>query len=119
MHAFVLTDWYSLYTLIIYLLIGYLSQNDLKRVQETIWEARAQWYNLGLHLDITAGTLDSIELTNQRNPDRCFRDMLIKWLREHQQPTWSALAEALRSPSVGQSHLAEEISKLEQTRTIT
>jgi hypothetical protein len=35
--------------------------------------------------------------------------MLTTWLREHPQPTWSALAEALRSPSVGLYHLAEEI----------
>ena len=89
--------------------LDHLGQNDLRRVQDTIWEARTQWYNLGLGLDITPDTLDSIELANQQNPDRCFRAMLTKWLREHQQPTWSALAEALRSPSVGLSQLAQEI----------
>jgi hypothetical protein len=35
--------------------------------------------------------------------------MLTKWLREHERPTWSALADALRCPSVGLYHLAEEI----------
>ena len=35
--------------------------------------------------------------------------MLTKWLREHQRPTWNALAEAVRSPSIGLSNLAEEI----------
>jgi hypothetical protein len=37
--------------------------------------------------------------------------MLTKWLREYHRPTcnWSALAEALRSPAVGQSHLAVQI----------
>jgi hypothetical protein len=64
-----------------------------------------------------ADTLDSIELANPRKPDCCFRAMLIKWLREHQRPTWSALAEALRSPSVGLSHLAEVIFQPKQTRT--
>ena len=68
-----------------------------------------QWYNLGLELDITPDTLDAIEQANILNPDRCFRAMLTKWLREHKQPTWSALAEALESPSVGLSHLAQEI----------
>ena len=52
-----------------------------------------------------------IQLANQQNPDHCFRAMLTKWLREHQWTTWSALAEALRSPSVGLSQLAEEIIK--------
>ena len=74
-----------------------------------MWEARTQWYDLGLGLDITPDTLDAIEAANGQNPDRCFRAMLTKWLREHKRPTWSALAEALRSPSVGRSHLAEQI----------
>ena len=69
-----------------------------------------QWYNLGLGLDVTPDSLDSIELANSGKPDRCFRVMLNTWLKGHQRPTWSALAEALRSHSVGLSHLAEEIS---------
>ena len=89
--------------------LGYLGLSDLRRVQDTLWEARTQWYNLGLGLDISPDSLDSIQVTNQLNPEYCFRAMLSKWLREHQQPTWSTLAEALRSPSVGLSHLAEEI----------
>jgi hypothetical protein len=35
--------------------------------------------------------------------------MLTKWLREHERPTWSALAEALRPPTVGYYFLAEKI----------
>ena len=87
----------------------YLGPNDLRNVQRILWEARMQWYNTGLELGITPDSLDSIQLANQQNPDCCFRAMLTKWLREHQRPTWSALAEALRSPSVGLSHLAEVI----------
>ena len=68
-----------------------------------------QWYNLGLGLDITPDSLDAIEVANTGKPDRCFRAMLIQWLREHHRPTWSALAEALRSPSVGRGHLAQQI----------
>ena len=86
-----------------------LGPNDLRRVQNTLWEARTQWYNLGLGLDISPDSLDTIELANSGKPDRCFRAILTKWLREHKRPTWNALAEALRSPSVGLSHLAEEV----------
>jgi hypothetical protein len=68
-----------------------------------------QWYNLGWVLGITPETLDIIKRDNIRRPDHCFTAMLTTWLREHERPTWSALAEALRSPSVGLSHLAEEI----------
>jgi hypothetical protein len=73
-----------------------------------VWEARAQWYNLGLGLTISPDTLDTIELANTGKPDCCFRVMLTTWLRGDG-PTWNTLAEALRSPSVGLSHLAEEI----------
>ena len=91
------------------LILGCLEPNDLRKVQHILWEARTQWYNLGLELNIPPDSLDSIQLANQQNPDYCFRAMLTKWLREHQRPTWSALAEALRSPSVGLDHLAEKI----------
>ena len=96
-----------------------MSPDDLRRVQDAVWKARAKWYNLGLGLDITPDTLDSIELANSGKPDRCFRAVLTKWLREHQWPTWSTIAEALRSPSVGLTHLAEQLSELKQTRTTT
>jgi hypothetical protein len=89
--------------------LGCLGQTDLRRVQDTIWEARTQWYNLGLGLDIAPDTLDAIELAKVGNPDRCFTAMLTKWLRENPRPTWSALAEALKSRSVGLSQLAEEV----------
>ena len=74
-----------------------------------IWDVRAQWYNLGLGLDIDSSSLEAIELGNQGKPDRCLREMLSEWLKKTSRPTWSALAAALNSPSVGYSHLADEI----------
>ena len=88
-----------------------MSITDLKKVQDSIWDARTQWYNLGLGLDIAADALDAIEQGSAQKPDRCFRDMLRQWLRrDHPKPTWNALAEALRSPSVGYAKLAEQVS---------
>lgn len=89
--------------------IEYLCPDDLQRVLNGVWEARVQWYNLGLGLNITPDSLDAIELANSQKPDRCFRAMLTQWLREHHRPTWSGLAKALKSPSVGYTHLAEQI----------
>ena len=66
------------------------------------------WQNLGLALDITLDTLEVIKQDNTKTED-CFRAMLIQWLRDGHQPTWNALAEALKSPSVRRSHLAEKI----------
>ena len=89
---------------------GHLSSSDIQKVQNSIWEARVQWYNLGLGLEITPDSLDAIKLDNAHKTDDCFRSMLTQWLRwDSPRPTWNTLAEALRSPSVGLSHLAQEI----------
>jgi hypothetical protein len=52
--------------------LGFLGLSDLRRVQNTLWEARTQWYNLGLELDISLDSLDSIEQAIAGNSDRCF-----------------------------------------------
>ena len=87
-----------------------LSSGDLALVQNTIWEARSQWYNIGLGVGISADSLDAIESDNQSRCDHCFRDMLKLWLRKnHPRPCWSVIADALRSPSVKMSHLAQQL----------
>ena len=89
---------------------GKLGINDLREVQRGAWEARAKWYNIGLELGIDPGTLDVIE-GNNKDINNCFRVMLTSWLKMVQPiPTWTALAEALRSPTVGYGDLAESFS---------
>ena len=34
-----------------------LSNEDLKRVRQAVWEARSKWYDLGIELDIHVETL--------------------------------------------------------------
>ena len=86
---------------------GELSNKDLRIVQRAAWDARAKWYNIGLELEIDSGTLDVIE-RNSKDIDSCFRAMLTTWLKMvDPKRTWEALAEALRSPTVGYEHLAE------------
>ena len=79
----------------------------IKEVQRAAWDARSKWYNIGLELNIDQGTLDVIEGDN-KGIDKQFRAMLTTWLKTvNPRPTWEALAEALRSPTVGYEHLAE------------
>jgi hypothetical protein len=87
-----------------------LTIEDLREVQNTIWEARTEWYNIGLGLGLNQGSLSAIQYNNRRCED-CFRIMLSEWLKKiDPRPTWSALAEALESPSVGYSlRLADKI----------
>ena len=87
-----------------------LTEADLADVQRAVWEGRAKWYNLGLELRLTAGTLDAIQQTNGNHVDNCFRGMLKEWLRKSELvPTWSSLARALRAVPVGLEELAQRL----------
>ena len=89
--------------------VGELSIDNLGDVLEAVWEARAQWYNIGLKLGISVGTLDSIDATSQ-NPGKCFTAMSKDWLKNGKsQPSWAQLAKALKSRMVGYAQLAEEL----------
>ena len=86
---------------------GQLNIKDLHAVQKAAWDARTKWYNIGLELDIDPETLNTIKENNDNIDDR-FRAMFMTWLKMvDPRPTWEALAEALRSPTVGYEHLAE------------
>ena len=90
-----------------------LSINNLQKIQEAAWEARAQWYNIGLELKINPGTLDVINRNSDNVNDR-FRHMLSTWLKMVQpRPTLSLLATALRSSPVGHADLAEQVLSLQ------
>ena len=86
--------------------------DDLASVQKAAWEGRAKWYNIGLELDLTAGTLDAIQQTNHHVTDDCFRATLKEWLTAPDlriRPSWRSLAVALRSKPVGLVELADQL----------
>lgn len=90
-----------------------MSIDDLAHIQETVWEGRAKWYNIGLGLRLTPGTLDAIEQTNRHDTDQCFRETLKKWLSKSElKPSWSGMAAALRAPTVGHGELAEKLPEI-------
>ena len=75
-----------------------------------MWEARSKWYNIGLELGLSSGTLDAIKQSNHHIADDCFRATLMEWLRNSElKPTLCSLANALKSPTVGLAQLAEDI----------
>ena len=89
---------------------GELSIDDIGDVLEAVWEARVKWYNIGLKLGISAGTLDSISKANNQNPDDCLTAMIKDWLKNGKpKPSWAQLAKALKSCMVGYAQLAEEL----------
>ena len=83
---------------------------NLRTVQRAVWEARPQWYNIGLELYLRVGDLDVIRANHDNMPEDCFREMLVHWLkRVDPPPTWSALVAALGSWNVGYEDLAEHV----------
>ena len=87
-----------------------LTIDDLGDVLESVWEARSKWYNIGLKLGVSVGTLDSISKAANQNPDDCLTAMIKDWLRNGKpKPTWAAVAKALKSPMVGYAQLAEQL----------
>ena len=75
-----------------------------------IWDARSKWYDIGVGLCVSPDTLDVIEENKRGVCDACFREMLKEWLRRPKpHPTWTELAEVLRSPMIGYGHLANQL----------
>ena len=66
-----------------------------------------KWYLLGLLLNISKDTLDSIEKTHYTRVRQCI-EMLQHWISNSKNPTWEAIHEALRN--IGESVIAAEIA---------
>ncbi|XP_064388557.1 uncharacterized protein LOC135336617 [Halichondria panicea] len=82
----------------------------LKVVREATWEARAEWRCLGEQLGVTMGKLEAIQHNHHHVSGACLTAMLEHWLTQTDPPpSWSALIEALRSPTLGLWDIANEI----------
>ena len=62
----------------------------------------AGWYDLGLQLKVSIGTLNSIRAESKHQ----LREMLNAWLTTGDNPSWKTLTDSLRSGMVGASQLA-------------
>ena len=86
-----------------------LSINDLLVVMEELNDVRAKWYNIGLQLHVSVGTLDAIK-EQYDDPSHCLRETLKTWLKTSPSaPTWSNTVDALRSSTVGEVRLAADL----------
>ena len=91
-----------------------LNESDLGGVYRSVFLARARWYNIGLNLNIPIGNL---EVYKELSADEALREVLKTWLRQtNPAPTWSRLIEALRSPTVGEYQLAQELEREPEQR---
>ena len=67
-----------------------------------------KWYLLGLQLNLSTDTLDSIEKTHHDGDRQCIK-MVQHWISSSKNPTWQDVHEALRN--IGESVIAAEIAR--------
>ena len=93
---------------------------NIPEICEAMYGARLKWYEIGMFLQFGIGTLDAIK-TDEKETNKCFLRMLIRWLQIGKNTTWNALADALRSKSVDCPDIAGKIHMKKinlSTRTI-
>jgi len=82
---------------------------DLSEVRGALYEACAKWYDIGIELKLSIGTLNTIREDFPQAAD-CLREICIHWLKHTDpRPSWTALSVALESPPVGEGHLAQRL----------
>ena len=83
------------------------------------WPARSKWYAIGLNIGFSTGDLDAIKEQHKDNPDKCITEMFSIWLRRVDPvPTWSALCNALCSPTVDYGDIVEKHFKYCQSSDV-
>ena len=87
-----------------------LTKDDMKTVQEALWDVRYKWDKIGLQLGLRHADIENIRASRGDNDDH-FTAMLSRWLsRRDPVPTWMALIEALKSRPVDEEALAEDVA---------
>ena len=71
-----------------------------------------KWYHVGIQLGLQPVTLTGIELRYQHDIQRCLNEVFYEWIsRSEENPTWMILIETLKSDSIGERQLANELEK--------
>ena len=73
----------------------------------TVSKVSADWYTLGIQLDLAADDLDVIQANNPHNVEHCMKDMLQKWQRKYPQRGWDDVISSLRT--MDRNDVAEDI----------
>ena len=88
----------------------YCYVSDLLSVSLAAQEMTAvceKWQDMGEELGVEQDLLRRIS-TNVSDPDDCLREMLRRWLQSCA-ATWKHIVTVLRTPCIGNSHLADHL----------
>jgi len=83
-----------------------LTVDDLRVLMKELNDVRAKWYNIGLQLGVSVGTLKAIEKQYLNDPSDCLRETLTTWLISTA-PTWTTIFDALNV--VGEVRLVADL----------
>ena len=87
-----------------------LGNADLRTLINETFTCRAKWSNLGIQLRVDMGTLDCLRVQFS-DPGDQLREVLRAWVTTSDSHTSETLAEALRSPVIGENQLAREVQQ--------
>ena len=88
-----------------------LGVDDLPVVVEKLNDTRVKWYEIGLQLGVSVGTLNAIKKDYNSTSD-CLRETLTTWLKTSPSPpTWNNIVNVLRRSTVGELRLAEDLEQ--------
>ena len=59
------------------------------------------WFQLGIYLDISPSELMKIRADHREKTDDCKTEMLVTWLRQTTDPSWSTVVKALVGIKMG------------------
>ena len=87
-----------------------LRLKDQGTIVNTLWPVRSKSYFIGMNLGVEVGTLEVSK--GALDKGTALTDVIRTWLTTvSPRPTWKALIDALRKPSVNEGVLANEIAK--------
>ena len=88
------------------------SEPTLKLLMDEVATKTNKWEMIALHLDIDQVFIERIDRQKRGDIQDCFFEVFAKWKKQLKRPfTWSVIIEALRSPSVGETALANDLEK--------
>ncbi len=85
--------------------------DDLLPLYGQLYPARTKWFDIGLNLNMISDDLSAINELNNKPPDTCLREMLIKRLHSGGPLSWRDVCDCLRSSTVDRKDVAEKIEE--------
>ena len=80
----------------------------VKEIQNELKEMTAEWYQLGVQLEIPPATLNTLEHDHPLDARRCMTEVITRWLQNAPECSWAKLAKAVEAMG-GYAVLAERL----------